>query len=85
MPLLSVWQIKLSNGGYQQEVLSSVGCDASAELNTKDQLALAEPLSTGLIRDEFLNYSYKFMGLIDRTLQQLQCEFNKTPSAPLQS
>lgn len=79
MPLLSVGQIKLSNGGYQQEALSSEVCGASAELKTKVKLAPAEPFSMGLIRDEFLNYSYKYMGLIDRTLQQLQSELKKTP------
>lgn len=79
MPLLSVGQIKLSKRGQKQEALSSEVCDVSAE--GKVQLAPPEPFSTALVRDEFLNYSYKFMGLIDRTLQQLQSEFNTSPSA----
>lgn len=85
MPLLSVGQIRLSSLGYQQEARSSEGSDVSAELKTKSLLAPADPFSTALIRDECLNYSYKYMVLTDRTLQQLQSEFNRTPSAPLQS
>lgn len=87
MPLLSVGQIKLSSGFYQPEALSSEvdASNADAELKTKVQQAPAEPLSTALIRDEFLNYSQKYMGLIDRTLQQLQSEFHKSPLAPLHS
>lgn len=72
MPLLSVGQIK-----HQQEELSSEFSDANADLNTKVQQGPGEPISTSLMRDEFLNYSYKYMGHLDRTLQQLQSELNK--------
>ncbi|XP_053509735.1 dynein axonemal heavy chain 10 isoform X2 [Ictalurus furcatus] len=72
MPLLSVGQIRLSSLGYQQEARSSEGSDVSTELKTKGLLAPADPFSTALIRDECLNYSYKYMVLTDRTLQQLQ-------------
>lgn len=80
MPLLSVGQIK-----HQQDALSSEVSEASVDPKTNVQLGPAEPFSMALIRDEFLNYSYKYIGLIDRTLQQLQSELNKTPSASSQS
>ncbi|XP_027024931.2 dynein axonemal heavy chain 10 isoform X2 [Tachysurus fulvidraco] len=70
MPLLSVGQIKLSK--VDQEAVSSEVSNTGPEAKPKVQLAPSEPLSTALIRDEFLNYTYKYMGLTDRTLHQLQ-------------
>ncbi|TUV82046.1 Dynein heavy chain 10, axonemal [Bagarius yarrelli] len=70
MPLLSVGQIKQSSQGSQQEQVGTGVRDESTEVKSK--LAPTEPLSAALIRDEFLNYSLKYMNLTERTLQQLQ-------------
>lgn len=74
-------QIKVSDVGSQQEALGSEVCDTGAEGETKGQLAPTEPFSTVLIRDEFLNHSYKYQDLLDRTLQQLESEFTPRTSS----
>ncbi|XP_063051673.1 dynein axonemal heavy chain 10 [Engraulis encrasicolus] len=70
MPLLSFNQMKLSNGGYQQR--KSLGKDALEQSMEENQPA--ETRGSIMIRDELLNSTQKFLGHIDRTLQQLEGE-----------
>ncbi|KAL2092820.1 hypothetical protein ACEWY4_012618 [Coilia grayii] len=70
IPLLSWNQLKLSNGGYQQRMsLDRDTLESGLEENKP-----AETRGSMMIRDELLNSTHKFLGHIDRTLQQLEGE-----------
>ncbi|XP_017580699.2 dynein heavy chain 10, axonemal [Pygocentrus nattereri] len=74
IPMLSVNQLKLTDGGYQHETPGSEDQDAGGEPKHEGQQLPAESRGALMIRDELLNSTHKFLGHIDRTLQQLEGE-----------
>ncbi|XP_076854099.1 dynein axonemal heavy chain 10 [Brachyhypopomus gauderio] len=73
-PLLSVNQLKLTHGGYQQVAPGSEGGDVATELKDERQQVQVEAHGMLLIRDELLNSAHKFLSHTDRTQQQLEGE-----------
>ena len=69
IPLLSCNQLKLTNGGYQH--MMSLDKDAVEE-GMGDIEPPKETHGASMIRDELLNSTFKFLGHIERTLQQLE-------------
>lgn len=68
IPLLSWNQLKLTDGGYRHRM--SLDKD-----DFEDGMGEDKPVETRgslMIRDELLNSTHKFLGHIDRTLQQLE-------------
>ncbi|XP_067084612.1 dynein axonemal heavy chain 10 [Osmerus mordax] len=69
IPMLSVSQLKLTDGGYQQGAVATKDQDAGGDTEGDRPV---ESRGMLMIRDELLNSAHKFLGHIDRTLQQLE-------------
>lgn len=69
IPMLSVSQLKLTDGGYQQGAVATKDQDAGGDAEGERPV---ESRGMLMIRDELLNSAHKFLGHIDRTLQQLE-------------
>lgn len=67
IPLLTVHQMNATGGGYQSEDVSP----QEATIEEESSVKLSEQFK---VRDELLNMTYKFLGLINTTLQQLQIQ-----------
>nr|XP_015221526.1 PREDICTED: dynein heavy chain 10, axonemal [Lepisosteus oculatus] len=74
IPLLSVSQLKNNDSNYKQTEKSAEGEEDGVLEAHKEQERPVEFRGTQLIRDELLNSAHKFLGHIDRTLQQLEGE-----------
>ncbi|KAM4616801.1 dynein axonemal heavy chain 10 [Polymixia lowei] len=74
IPMLSVNQLKITDGGYQMGALSSQDEEAGADGKEGEQDRPVESRGMVMIRDELLNSTHKFLGHINRTLQQLDGE-----------
>ncbi|KAL0979348.1 hypothetical protein UPYG_G00183960 [Umbra pygmaea] len=72
IPMLSVNQLKLTDGGYQQGAGDSKDKEASGD-EKRDERPV-EPRAVQMIRDELLNSTHKFLGHIDATLHLLEGE-----------
>ncbi|XP_062874230.1 dynein axonemal heavy chain 10 [Trichomycterus rosablanca] len=72
IPLLSVGQLKLTDGGYQQEAPGLRTTDSGLEPNPEGQPVTSRRML--MIRDELLNSTHKFLGQIDVILQQMEGE-----------
>ncbi|KAG5280454.1 hypothetical protein AALO_G00060150 [Alosa alosa] len=70
IPLLSWNQLKLTDGGY----LHRMSFDRDAVEERMEENKPMETRGSLMIRDELLNSTHKFLGHIDRTLQQLEGE-----------
>lgn len=57
----------VTGGGYQSENVSP----QEATTEEEESVKLSEQF---MVRDELLNMTYKFLGLINTTLQQLQIQ-----------
>lgn len=67
IPLLTVHQMNATCGGYQSEHVSPHEAVTDEESSVK----LSEQFT---VRDELLNMTYKFLGLINTTIQQLKIQ-----------
>ncbi|XP_030648846.1 dynein heavy chain 10, axonemal [Chanos chanos] len=75
IPLLSVNQLKLTDGGYYQGAqVPQDGDKDRGESKQQGEGPLVESQGMFMIRDELLNSTHKFLGHIDRTMQQLSSE-----------
>uniref|UniRef100_A0A4W5NCU9 Dynein axonemal heavy chain 10 n=1 Tax=Hucho hucho TaxID=62062 RepID=A0A4W5NCU9_9TELE len=74
IPMLSVNQLKLTDGGYQQGAAASQDKEATGDGKGDKDERPVESRGVLMIRDELLNSTHKFLGHIDRTLQQLEGE-----------
>ncbi|XP_035641685.1 dynein axonemal heavy chain 10 [Oncorhynchus keta] len=74
IPMLSVNQLKLTDGGYQQGAAASQDKEATGDGKGDKDERPVESRGVLMIRDELLNSTHKFLGHIERTLQQLEGE-----------
>lgn len=70
IPLLSVQQLSLNDGyngaaGIQDN-------DTMGKIKADEEQQLPESRGPGEVRDELLSGTYKFLGVLDKTLQQLE-------------
>lgn len=70
--MLSVNQLKLTDGGYQQGAAASQDKEETGDGKGDKDERPVESRGVLMIRDELLNSTHKFLGHIDRTLQQLE-------------
>lgn len=71
IPRLSVNQLKLTNGGYN----GSAGIqdnDTVGKIKEDEEQQLPESRGPFEVRDELLSGTYKFLGVLDKTLHQLE-------------
>ncbi|XP_051514176.1 dynein axonemal heavy chain 10 [Myxocyprinus asiaticus] len=73
IPLLSVNQLRLTDGGYH-EVTGSQDRDEEHKTKGDEEQQPVESRRAFMVRDELLNSTHKFLGVIDKTLQQLEGE-----------
>ncbi|KAM6964967.1 dynein axonemal heavy chain 10 [Aplochiton taeniatus] len=74
IPMLSVNQLKITDGGYQQEAVDPQDKEAGGDVQEAVDKRPVESRGVLMIRDELLNGTHKYLGHIDRTLQQLEGE-----------
>lgn len=70
--MLSVNQLKITDGGYQQGQVSSQDKEARGDGTEGKEEMRVESKGLLMIRDELLNNTHKFLGHINGTLQQLE-------------
>lgn len=70
IPALTACQMRITGGGYQSKAVSTQ--EETSEESDKESPVKSSGQFT--IRDELLNSTHKFLGLINRTLQQLQIQ-----------
>ncbi|XP_056602848.1 dynein axonemal heavy chain 10 isoform X1 [Triplophysa dalaica] len=73
IPLLSVHQLSLTDG-YNGEA-GIQDNDTMGKRKADEEHQLPESRGLGEVRDELLSGTYKFLGVLDKTLQQLEGEF----------
>ncbi|KAI7812536.1 putative dynein heavy chain 10 [Triplophysa rosa] len=74
IPLLSAHQLSLTDGGYN----GAAGIqdnDTVGKIKADEEQQLPESRGAFEVRDELLSGTYKFLGVLDKTLQQLEGEF----------
>ncbi|MBN3296580.1 DYH10 protein, partial [Amia calva] len=74
LPLLSLNQLKSEEPEYLQAEKSPRSEDDTGTETEQELQRPVESRGTQLIRDELLNSAYKFLGHVDRTVQQLEGE-----------
>ncbi|TRY94050.1 hypothetical protein DNTS_011956 [Danionella cerebrum] len=74
LPLLSVNQLMVSDGGYH-EATGSEDKEAGCKANFDETQQSVEPRGAFEVRDDLLHSTHKFLQVIDQTLQQLEGEF----------
>ncbi|XP_052412947.1 dynein axonemal heavy chain 10 [Carassius gibelio] len=74
IPLLSVYQLRLTDGGYHG-VAGSQESDAVCETTGDEKQQPAESRGAFEVRDDLLHSTHKFLQVINQTLQQLEGEF----------
>uniref|UniRef100_A0A8C1QBG0 Dynein heavy chain 10, axonemal-like n=1 Tax=Cyprinus carpio TaxID=7962 RepID=A0A8C1QBG0_CYPCA len=74
IPLLSVNQLRLTDGGYHG-VAGSQESDAVSETTGDEKQPPAESRGAFEVRDDLLHSTHKFLQVINQTLQQLEGEF----------
>lgn len=70
MSLLSAHQMKMTGSGYQSEAVSPQ--EETSGVGEEESSVKSSGQFT--FRNEFLNRMYKFLGVIDTTLQHLQIQ-----------
>lgn len=71
IPLLSVNQLRLTDGGYHG-VAGSQESDAVSETTGDEKQPPAESRGAFEVRDDLLHSTHKFLQVINQTLQQLE-------------
>lgn len=67
IPLLSAHQMKMTSAGCQSR-------EVSAQEETSEKISPVKSKGQFTVRDELLNRTYKFLGVVNTTLQQLQTQ-----------
>ncbi|XP_022608125.1 dynein heavy chain 10, axonemal [Seriola dumerili] len=70
IPLLTVHQMKVTGAGYQSRAISSQK-KTSGEGKEESSAKLSEQV---MIRDELLNRTHKYLGVVNTTIQQFQIQ-----------
>ncbi|XP_062273833.1 dynein axonemal heavy chain 10 [Scomber scombrus] len=78
IPALTACQMRITGGGYQSKAVSTQE-ETSGESDKESPVKSSGQFT---IRDELLNSTHKFLGLINRTLQQLQIQDEMTLHIP---